>query len=83
MSTPNTAVPASSPNVAEQRVVFLARVISKRSVSRSLIDQSNHTVLQIRQRAAVDNCKRSTDGFQYARDDYQLHICIIIVRAII
>lgn len=79
MSAPNTAVSASSPGVTEQRVVFLTRVISKRSVSRPLIDQSNHAVLQIRERAAVDDCKRSKGGFQYARDSHRLPTTYIVI----
>lgn len=55
MSTPYTAVSASTPRITEQRVVFFTCVISKRSVSRSFIDQRDRAVFQFRQGAAVDN----------------------------
>lgn len=57
MTAPNSAIAASSPYIAHQRVVFLARIIRERAVRGSALHQRDGAVLQIRQGAAVDDCE--------------------------
>lgn len=70
MSTPNTTISASTPSITEQRVVFFTRVISQRAVSRSFIDQRDHTILQLRQRTAIDDYKHLKNDVQRTRAVY-------------
>lgn len=71
MTTPNATVAAPTPGVPEQSIIFLARVVGERTVSRPFIDERDRAVLQFRERTAVDDCEHIKSDVADTRGDYR------------
>lgn len=57
VTAPDTAVAASPSRVTLQRVIFFTRIIRESTVGGSVVQQRDSAILQIQQRAAVDDCE--------------------------